>query len=277
VCDVAFWKEELLAEIQRMEFECDNMTEYIRVLQKTLCETKLPLSIVEECLMQREKRLGIECTHDEPERTLCKEAEVIRNVQEKLKEFTTKAQCQLKKNRAMQHDCDLDVADKHHAQGVDDMAHQLRNRSCKIGFHPGAEKQDNTITNTETYHKYSQNLIVRSQVEREASEKLRSDIDCFLRTSAKEMWNRFNQVNTAILARIQEVTNARNRLQIQLEKTNNEIRETDRAIQLVQRSIVEKEEGLKVAQTRLDERTRRRCVELCRDAAMHGLVVVTAL
>ena len=74
------------------------------------------------------------------------------------------------------------------------------------------------MTNTETYHKYSQNLIVRSQVEREASEKLRSDIDCFLRTSAKEMWNRFNQVNTAILARIQEVTNARNRLQIQLER-----------------------------------------------------------
>ena len=74
------------------------------------------------------------------------------------------------------------------------------------------------ITTTETYHKYSQNLIVRSQVERESSEKLRSDIDCFLRTSAKEMWNRFNQVNTAILARIQEVTNARNRLQVQLEK-----------------------------------------------------------
>jgi len=66
-------------------------------------------------------------------------------------------------------------------------------------------------------------------VERESSEKLRSDIDCFLRTSAKEMWNRFNQVNTAILARIQEVTNARNRLQIQLEK----VRSTHAAITYV--------------------------------------------
>jgi len=51
--------------------------EYIRVLQKTLCETKLPLSIIEECLMQREKRLGIECTHDEPERTLCKVMQLL--------------------------------------------------------------------------------------------------------------------------------------------------------------------------------------------------------
>lgn len=46
-------------------------------MQRTLCETKLPLSIVEECLMQREKRLGIECTHDEVERTLCKVCEHI--------------------------------------------------------------------------------------------------------------------------------------------------------------------------------------------------------
>ena len=44
----------------------------------------------------------------------------------------------------MQHDCDLDVIDKHHAQGIDDMAHQLRNRSCKVGFHPDVEKIDNT-------------------------------------------------------------------------------------------------------------------------------------
>ena len=51
----------------------------------------------------------------------------------------------------MQHDCDLDVADKHHAQGIDDMAHQLRNRSCKIGFHPGVEKQDNTFVSLFTY------------------------------------------------------------------------------------------------------------------------------
>jgi len=25
VCDIAFWKEEVLAEIQRMESECDNL------------------------------------------------------------------------------------------------------------------------------------------------------------------------------------------------------------------------------------------------------------
>jgi len=48
-------------------------------------------------------------------------------------------------NRAVQHDCDLDVRDKHHAQGIDDMAHQLRDRSCRVGFHPNVERVDNTL------------------------------------------------------------------------------------------------------------------------------------
>ena len=37
VCDVAFWKEELLAEIQRMESECDNMTVSLLVIIHDFC------------------------------------------------------------------------------------------------------------------------------------------------------------------------------------------------------------------------------------------------
>jgi len=59
----------------------------------------------------------------------------------------------------MQHDCDLDVADKHHTQGIDDMAHQLRNRSCKIGFHPGIEKHDNTSVILNTIYLFFTYLI----------------------------------------------------------------------------------------------------------------------
>jgi len=55
-------------------------------------------------------------------------------------------------------------------------------------------------------------------------------------------------------------------------QTNNEIRDMDRIIQLIRRSIHDKELTLKVAQTRLEERTRRRCIELCRDQPMVGSV-----
>ncbi len=44
--------------------------EHKRVLEKAYQDTKGPLSIAEECLLQREKRQGIDQVHDDVERTL---------------------------------------------------------------------------------------------------------------------------------------------------------------------------------------------------------------
>lgn len=86
--------------------------------------------------------------------------------------------------------------------------------SLKIGLSVGS------ITTAETWIRYTQGNIASSQAEREASEKLRGEIDCFLRSATKEMWHQFNQVNSAFNARIQEITDARNRLQLQLERVS---------------------------------------------------------
>ena len=53
---------------------------------------------------------------------------------------------------------------------------------------------------------------------------------------------------------------------------NVEIRDLQRAIELLRCSINEKEFAMKIAQTRLDERTRRLCVEVCFDEPMKGSV-----
>ena len=46
--------------------------EYMRVLERALADTALPLSIAEECLAHREHRTGIDQVHDEVERSLTK-------------------------------------------------------------------------------------------------------------------------------------------------------------------------------------------------------------
>ena len=53
---------------------------------------------------------------------------------------------------------------------------------------------------------------------------------------------------------------------------NLEIRDLQRAIELLRCAINEKEFAMKIAQTRLDERTRRLCVEVCFDEPMKGSV-----
>ena len=48
------------------------MQEHKRVLEKALTDTRGPLQIAEECLMQREKRRGIDQVHDDVEKELSK-------------------------------------------------------------------------------------------------------------------------------------------------------------------------------------------------------------
>lgn len=49
------------------------------MLERNLSDTKVPLNIAEVCLIQREKRTGIDMVHDNVEKTLTK-VRIMRNV-----------------------------------------------------------------------------------------------------------------------------------------------------------------------------------------------------
>ena len=74
------------------------------------------------------------------------------------------------------------------------------------------------ITFPESWARYTQENIARSQKERAASERLRGEIDSCLRACANDMWNMFNSVNNAFNSRIRETTDARNKLQAHLQR-----------------------------------------------------------
>lgn len=189
-------------------------------MEKAFADTKTPFIIAEECLMQREKRQGIDQVHDDVERALSKEVDCIRRCQNKMKSLIQKAEVQLKMNRAAQHNCDKDAKDKGHAQHVDDKMYGLRNSSGGIGFHPGVENVDNTVTIPYTWVKYTQENIRRSQHEREMSEKLRGEIDSLLRACANEMWSHFNNVNNAFQSRVQSTQDAKAKLQSHMQRVS---------------------------------------------------------
>lgn len=124
----------------------------------------------------------------------------------------------------------------------------------------------------ESWAKFTDDNILRSQSERAASAKLRDDIENLLVVTANEMWNHFNKVNLAFTNRIAETADAKNKIHIHLSKTLQEIFQTEMTIESIKKAIKEKSAFLKVAQTRLDERTRRPNIELCRDIAQLRLV-----
>lgn len=271
VYDIAFWKSELNMEVNSMATEIENLKEYRRTCEKAYSDTANPLQIAEECLMHREKRHGIDLVNDDVEKCLVREVNVIKKCQMKMKKVLDKAQVQLKMNRSAQHALEIDAKDKHHAQGLDDRMQAIRNGSAGIGYYPGIESIDNTITIPESWARYTQENIARSQKERASSERLRGEIDSTLRQCANDMWNMFNTVNNSFNARIRETTDARNRLQAHLQRTMAEIFDMEKNIELLRKAIQDKEHPMKVSQSRLDERTRRINVELCNDPVMKSL------
>ncbi|XP_030718189.1 tektin-3 [Orcinus orca] len=272
VNDIGFWKSEIIHELDAMIGETNELTDVKKKLERALMETEAPLQVARECLFHREKRMGIDLVHDEVEKELLTEVDIILCCQERMKLHLDKAIAQLAANRASQHELEKDLSDKQAACRIDDKCHHLRNTSDGVSYFCGVERVNAMVSVPESWAKFTHDNILRSQSERAASAKLRDDIQNLLVVTANEMWNQFNKVNLAFTSRIAETADAKNKIQIHLAKTLQEIFQTEMTIESIKKAIEDKCAFLKVAQTRLDERTRRPNIELCRDTAQLRLV-----
>ncbi|CAK6437633.1 unnamed protein product [Pipistrellus nathusii] len=272
VNDIGFWKSEIIHELDSMIGETNELTDMKKKLERALMETEAPLQVARECLFHREKRMGIDLVHDEVEAELLTEVDNILCCQERMKLHLDKAVAQLAANRAAQHELEKDLHDKQVAHRIDDKCHHLRNTSDGVSYFRGVERVDATVSVPESWAKFTDDNLLRSQSERAASAKLRDDIQNLLVVTANEMWNQFNKVNLALTNRIAETADAKSKIQVHLAKTLQEIFLTEMTIASIRKAIKDKSAFLKVAQTRLDERTRRPNIELCRDMAQLRLV-----
>uniref|UniRef100_A0A452J0E7 Tektin n=1 Tax=Gopherus agassizii TaxID=38772 RepID=A0A452J0E7_9SAUR len=171
-----------------------------------------------------------------------------------------------------QHALERDLSDKNSAHFIDEKCYNLRNTSDSISFYHGVEKIDGTISVPETWAKFSDDNIRHSQNARANSIKLCEETENTLENVSEEMWKQFTDTNLAFTNRIAETADTKNKLQTHLAKTLQEIFQTENTIMLLERAIMAKECPLKVAQTRLEGRTRRPNVELCRDIPQFKLV-----
>ncbi|XP_066134348.1 tektin-5 [Saccopteryx bilineata] len=270
--DIGFWKSELSYELERLLGENQSLDTIKKRLECAAEEVNSPLQVALECLYLREKRIGIELVHDNVEQNLMKEVDLLKCCQEQMRKLAQRIDIQMRDNRDAQHTLERDLEDKSSAQFIDEKCFNLRNTSDSINFFHGVEKVNGTISVPETWAKFSNDNIRHSQNMRANTIRLQEEAARLLETLSDQMWNQFTNTNLAFNARISEVTNAKNKLQTQLAKTLQEIFQAEDTIMLLERSIMAKECPLKVAETRLECRTRRPSMELCRDTPQFKLV-----
>ncbi|XP_068100256.1 tektin-4 [Hyperolius riggenbachi] len=270
--DVHYWRSELQREIRDVTAETELLLQCKNRLQRALDATHIPFTISSDNLQCRERREGGELVRDGAELELLKEVDLIRNIQELLKRTLEQTKQQISMNRDAKEKLEMDWSDKVEAYDMDDKCGRYNNQSTNIQFHPNSSKLEDNTSTPESWAQHSHENIYRAERERMASINLRSLIDNILQDTSEDLRSQCDNVNSAFARRCEEVEDAKRKLEHHLNKTLEEIRDQENNISALKQAIKDKEAPMKVAQTRLYERSYRPNVELCRDPVQFRLV-----
>lgn len=276
----------------RLEFRINDINEWMKVLKRTIDDTEeeianledkkdeterclqaknLNTDVVIECLMLRESRYSIDLVRDEVEAELNKENEIIEKVKKALQNRIDEANEQVSLLREARQQLTNDNRDKNDARAIDDNCYRMTNKTGGISYKPNSTRVHPSSTTPHTWNQFSQYNKDRACTEISASVTLREATDATMTTAKNELEAQRVATEYAYRKRIHEFEMQEKELTWQRERTLDEIAEMERDIRNLEAAIRDKEAPSKVAQTRLEYRTYRRNVELCRDEPQMGL------
>jgi len=270
--DINFWKFELNREITDVIAENDLLLEQKKRLENALRATEIPLHIATDNLNCRQKRQAVDLVQDNVELNLLKEVEVINNVQDLLKRTIKESDSQVKRNRDRKQELEMDWSDKKEANELDTFCGALRNETTCKQFHAGSAKFQEIQSTPESWAQFTHDNITRAEHERMASIQLRTLVDNVLQDASRDMREQADAVDVSFQKRVEEVQDSKNKLEDNLRKVCGEVAAMENNITDLKKAIKDKENPMKVAQTRLKTREDRPNVELCRDPVQYGLV-----
>lgn len=270
--DIRYWKDELDDKLAGITTEIDNLLAFKTRIEKALESTHEPLHIARQCLVNREKRTAVDLVHDDVQKELIKEVEVIEGVQALLQRSLEQATEQVRLNRKAKFQLEKDLKDKFSAVNIDEYCESLRNNSPAIGYRQDSAKIEANSVTPEDWQDFSHQNIEKAERERQSSVDLRSVVDGILQQTANDMRKQCSNVNVAFGKRISETKDTKSKLEDHLNKVLAQMNEMEENITRLSKSIADKEQPMQLAQTRLDTRTQRPNVELCRDPVQYRLI-----
>ncbi|XP_005997853.1 tektin-4 [Latimeria chalumnae] len=270
--DIHFWKSELQKEIEDLIAETDLLLAQKRRLENALDASEIVYAIATDNLQCRERRIGTDLVKDIVEVELLKEVELVRNVQELLKRTLEQAINQIRANRDMKLTLEMDWSDKFEAYEIDVQCGKYNNQSTDVQYHLTSAKYEDNTSTPKTWAEFTHDNIFRAEREKKASAGLRALIDSILHDTTEDLRAQCAAVDLAFAKRCEEMNEAKCKLEEHLKNVLWEIGAQEKNIADLKQAIRDKEAPMKVAQTRLYQRSYRPNVELCRDHAQFRLV-----
>ena len=270
--DINLWKASLEKCLNDTDTEIGALQAEKQRTEAALDAKRVPLDVAIECLMLRENRVSIDLVRDEVENQLHKEVEVIEGIKALLQQKISEAFEQLCLLQEARHQIHCDLTDKCVALDIDEHNATLNNESSdKIGFQVNPTRTLKGSVTPETWDSYSQYNKLRGEAEMKASQRLREAIFATLEKTKNDLEAQRRATEYAFRKRIHECEQAKNELEWQQTNTKEEIAAMEGDIAALEQAIENKMAPMQVAQTRLENRTQRPNVELCRDIPQYQL------
>ncbi|XP_035155637.2 tektin-1 isoform X2 [Callithrix jacchus] len=175
-------------------------------------------------------------------------------------------------NRSAKYNLEKDLKDKSVALTIDDICFSLNNNSPNIRYSENAVRIEPNSVSLEDWLDFSNTNVEKADKQRNNSLMLKALVDRILSQTANDLRKQCDVVDTAFRNGLKDTKDARDKLAVHLAKVMEEIASQEKNMTALEKAILDQEGPAKVAHTRLETRTHRPNVELCRDVAQYRLM-----
>lgn len=271
ISEIIFWRNKVFAEADKMLNESTALGNLKALLDEIKEQLEETIKVDRECLFLRDKRENMDLAHDNLEKLLVSEVDLILNWKAKIQSELEKVLNQQALNRYAQSHLEKDISDKFTAEELDESAYQKRNSFEGLSCHKDVGVTDTSTSDDKTWLDATLETIKRSEKERNASLMLRRQIESFIERLCQDILDHWNKTNEGLRQSIKNILNTRNKLQNRLHQLIAEMFQINASIDALRKCIEDKRIQLHVASTRLEIRRKRPNIEACRDVAQNNL------
>jgi len=283
--NVKFWHSELSRQLTALNNETAQLDAYKRRLENAVAGCTQPLNAAHSCLGNRTNRINIDLVHDDVQKELQCEVQVVNGVCAMLKRALEQVVEQIRLNRSSSFHLSADLKDKDITLNVDSEALSKNNgmiaqeiesklsELCLARQTSNVPKIKSSWTTPGDWQAYSQQGIAKAEEELQHSLRLRAAVDEILTASTEDLRKQKVATDNALRQRIEDVTLAKNNLEKERQDVNTHINSVCGQISETEKAIAAKNAPKTVAESRTKSRATSRPapVELCRDAVQYRL------
>ncbi|XP_036948852.1 tektin-2 isoform X1 [Acanthopagrus latus] len=270
--DVARYKEALEACAQKVDQEMEALTLSKEQTEQALAATAVPLEVSSECLTLRDGRQGYELVVDPVDEQLKREVELIEKVQQVLQQHIDKSFEQLCVLQEARHQLTADLQNKMDALDIDMSCLSLTIKSPQISLKTNPTRIPSGSSTPQEWVQFSQYNMANAQEAMQVSYQMREEMSLTRAQLQNELDTQRRATEFALRKRNHHEEQARDELEWQIKNTEDEMAEMESDIRGLDADLQAKTASLKLAHTRLENRTNRPGMDLCRDEVQHGLI-----